>query len=699
VFLSQLIAQNKKFKFDNDFLMTTISPYYPDESLQLIPEKEKNPLQASYSISQFGVPDSEPLSKLLYNNLQSNRSVVRTVVGRNRDSVSSTMQGLKFEIDKHAIWGGRRWIFDGMALKSNPQNHFYTPNNPFVYSQSWPYFSSLVEYAQTISKLLDGVAQVKHALMIYPRATLYNAYNLSGRGEYCRTLSAMEECGTLCTKLQIGYDVVDENELLGGKTGKNTLLLSANGGKKSYTAVILPRISILSRRTIDLLEQLAKKDINVFWMGNLPTMTLEQGALPAVRQQLEQSIKKLPAMKYFETIATAEQDLQHACPVPIRIRSASRPVDDICVLQTEGNHTCFLLYNRSEETDRHVDIFLETNKKLFLGDIDNEELYKFPKIQQVEKGYQFDLNFQPRQLYLFVCSNQNLPSGKGHLIETQLGLDRKYRIVFKDKWTFKPDQLNVLPLTYWNMRLGGSKENNGFFRFYETYLEAEDVPDQLKFRLSSIVNRPIEAHGPYYKHVEIAVNGIKIKDFQPRSIYGETLWEKENAAKQQDEDLEVDIAANIHKGYNRITVRSIGNHYAPQSIKYPPLILGNFILRRGSRGWILSKKVGELGYASWADNGFPYLSGSGIYSQVFERPNDFKKLIIKFRKVEEIAILRINNQPISTFLYEPMEVDVTNFILQGRNEISIQVFNTIDNVTKMNYRPSGLVGEVFLDVY
>jgi hypothetical protein len=46
-----------------------------------------------------------------------------------------------------------------------------------------------------------------------------------------------------------------------------------------------------------------------------------------------------------------------------------------------------------------------------------------------------------------------------------------------------------------------------------------------------------------------------------------------------------------------------------------------------------------------------------------------------------------------------MEVDITDVCETRRNELSVRVVNTIDNILRMNGRPSGLMGEVYVDVY
>jgi hypothetical protein len=46
-----------------------------------------------------------------------------------------------------------------------------------------------------------------------------------------------------------------------------------------------------------------------------------------------------------------------------------------------------------------------------------------------------------------------------------------------------------------------------------------------------------------------------------------------------------------------------------------------------------------------------------------------------------------------------MEIDITELCGSKRNELAVSVVNTIDNLLRMNNRPSGLIGEVYLDVY
>jgi hypothetical protein len=60
--------------------------------------------------------------------------------------------------------------------------------------------------------------------------------------------------------------------------------------------------------------------------------------------------------------------------------------------------------------------------------------------------------------------------------------------------------------------------------------------------------------------------------------------------------------------------------------------------------------------------------------------------------------IRINGKPVGKFLWQPIEADITHLCESKRNELVIAVDNTIDNIVRMNGRPSGILGDVCLDV-
>jgi hypothetical protein len=160
-----------------------------------------------------------------------------------------------------------------------------------------------------------------------------------------------------------------------------------------------------------------------------------------------------------------------------------------------------------------------------------------------------------------------------------------------------------------------------------------------------------------------------------------------------------DIREHLHKGPNRISFRTFGGTLDPLAIVYPPLIAGKFSIVKGPSGWILSSLPPYVGQDSWTKYGYPYLSGSGIYKQIFELPGEYNRLILRMSQVSGSVDVAVNNKQLGTLNWHPMEIDITEACDTKRNEIALRVVNTLDNVLRMNGRTSGIADEVYVDVY
>jgi hypothetical protein len=127
--------------------------------------------------------------------------------------------------------------------------------------------------------------------------------------------------------------------------------------------------------------------------------------------------------------------------------------------------------------------------------------------------------------------------------------------------------------------------------------------------------------------------------------------------------------------------------------------MGNFSIAKGPHGWALDNRPAIVGHDSWTKYGYPFLSGRAAYSQTFEVPNEYEKLILRFSQVSGTVYVKVNDADIGALHWHPMELDITSYCTSQRNLLTVEVVNTVDNVLRLNGRPSGLTGEVFIDVY
>jgi hypothetical protein len=281
-------------------------------------------------------------------------------------------------------------------------------------------------------------------------------------------------------------------------------------------------------------------------------------------------------------------------------------------------------------------------------------------------------------------------------------VQRKDRVVLKDQWTFAPLSLNVLPLAHWNSRIGLSRESGGYSHFYECYFEVRNVSDICLFCLNGMFG----AGGRYDGDVkgEITLNGSQIDssllanpDLQTPE--GQKLLSMIDNTPYVKRNELYNIRDIVKKGFNRISIRTMASATDPLSVVYPPLVMGNFAIVKGSQGWIIDSYAPEIGSVSWTKSGYPFMSGKGAYKQVFETPSDFNRIMLRFSQVSGSINVTLNGKNMGLFNWQPLEIDLSGISGAKRNELEFTVVNTVDNVTRLNGRPSGLTGEVYLDVY
>lgn len=123
------------------------------------------------------------------------------------------------------------------------------------------------------------------------------------------------------------------------------------------------------------------------------------------------------------------------------------------------------------------------------------------------------------------------------------------------------------------------------------------------------------------------------------------------------------------------------------------------------------------------ENDIRYYSGSAIYSQSFtaEKPTNGKRIALDLGKVVAIAKVKINGKDVGGVWTPPFELDITDFVKSGKNDLEIKVVNTWVNrlvgdsklpeaerktwtLTRPNrdnnsLQPSGLLGPVKILTY
>lgn len=100
---------------------------------------------------------------------------------------------------------------------------------------------------------------------------------------------------------------------------------------------------------------------------------------------------------------------------------------------------------------------------------------------------------------------------------------------------------------------------------------------------------------------------------------------------------------------------------------------------------------------SWATLGYASFSGTALYSTTFEWDSVSSASIwLELGVVLETARVTLNGVALEPLVWSPYQVEISQELRMGRNELEIEVANTNANALEKRERPSGLLGSVWL---
>lgn len=100
---------------------------------------------------------------------------------------------------------------------------------------------------------------------------------------------------------------------------------------------------------------------------------------------------------------------------------------------------------------------------------------------------------------------------------------------------------------------------------------------------------------------------------------------------------------------------------------------------------------------SWATLGCSSFSGTGQYSTTFEWDESFVQSVwLDLGEVLETARVTLNKTVLEPLVWSPYQVDISQGLRVGRNDLRVEVANTNANALEGRERPSGLLGPVWL---
>jgi hypothetical protein len=640
------------------------------------------------------------------------------IIGRNRNSVGATVQSLKCDTDSLLLSGSSKILIDGYFFNLDQRSYVKSPLNPGWYTPGNTHIKNLCTYMARSNEITRNVHWNRQVAVLAPTSEIMASYmpgtgnaSAAGMERLGATIRALDRCG-------ISYDCVSTNLLAGCTVRSNGEFGTADRIRKgNYQALIIPFAPALSRDVLIFIEKLVQKEGCVYFIEEAPEGTIEDGQSPTMSSRIDKILSERHKGTGIIKLDELESALQVITP-HVRILVNGKIGSDVYQAFGAGDgYDLYLFHNISETKEQSTIIELADNKHFTMIDCENGEMHEITPFEQADGLARFQFVAYPKTTVIVVASSASIIHGSKEASKPPRRsipfgeAERGYRIVLKDQWQFSTGSLNALPLANWSVRIGLSRESGGFSHYYETNFQAKSLPGVARLLLDTAGMRrgsPGRVDLPF----EVTVNGTRLDaDRAARAVQAQQQTEAgADPAAQPAFDDSVpshfvasgrlyDIADLLTRGFNRVSIRTTGLALDPDTLRYPPLIFGDFSLAKGQNGWAIDQPAETMVVNSWIGHGYPYLCGKGVYQQSFEIPNDYQRLVLRFSKVSGPVDVTLNGKHLGVFSWHPIEIDITSVCEAKRNELVVGVYNSIDTILRLNGRPSGLIGDVYLDVY
>ena len=225
----------------------------------------------------------------------------------------------------------------------------------------------------------------------------------------------------------------------------------------------------------------------------------------------------------------------------------------------------------------------------------------------------------------------------------------------------------------WEMQLPQERDKEFYpvTLLYRSSFKVNKIPSSLRLLIDGF-------SGSSYK---LYINGNEIKDNGKRSSLDAEI-------------KEVDIRSFVKEGENLVAVKLIAERRTDGILDLLKLV-GNFALSGSDKEYIITGQSDKIKVGDWTKQGYPFYSGTGIYSKEINIPEKYMdgKLFLRADCGEDVLEISINgNEPVIV-PWHPYKVDITGMVKPGSNTITIKVTNTLINILEAVRKESGLLKE------
>jgi hypothetical protein len=199
--------------------------------------------------------------------------------------------------------------------------------------------------------------------------------------------------------------------------------------------------------------------------------------------------------------------------------------------------------------------------------------------------------------------------------------------------------------------------------------------------------------------LSLLVDGLSGSDYQIY-INGNHVREKGSRSKIDAEIKSIPANKYITTGENYIVIKLIVEKRT-DGILDLLRFSGDFSLAKKNNEYVICKPMKTMKTGDWTKQGYPYFSGTGVYETTIDIPEEYSggKLILKTECGEDVLSVIVNNKREFVLPWHPYDLDITEMVYPGKNQIVLKVTNTLMNMIEAVEKESGILEEPIIKHY
>jgi hypothetical protein len=563
----------------------------------------------------------------------------------------------------------------GARKRDHPQSFSY-------HAEWWKHYHVMGDYYGRLSLALSSGKQINNILVFEPTSTAWMYFSPQESHKKLSDIgSKFQKFLFNLEKYQVEYDLASENIIKNnGKVIGDKYVI----GQRSYDLIVFPpTFENLDLSAFDLVKQYLKNGGKILSINSNPGF---------VDGQQSQKLFSL-AEKYSKqwTSSSSVSDPKSLSLMNSDIIQFEKPEKIPGILfhhrrtMKDGNVVFLVNSSLDEWANGNFQIVGESAEEL---DLETGEIKSYP-YQSTEQKVSISFDLPPAGSLLLNITNVD------QLTEQSKSKAPDIKIVNPaGKMEIKRLSPNVLTLDYCDLILNGEKKENLYF-----FKAADQIYKKNGFNgnpwsravqyKTSIVDRD-KFHGDsgfeavYYFDVEIGVNKTSLRAVVERPELWH-LWINDKKIKANENEYWLDRAFGVYEigefvneGKNQIKL--IADKMTVYSELEAIYILGLFNLESQTSGWKLIKEK-PLACGKWNEQGIPFYSDGISYTQKYNVDGKDKRFIVNVPFwYGSVAEVKVNGKDAGIIGWQPDELDITELIQNGENEVSVIVYGTPKNL-------------------